>query len=136
MAEIGDISGPLNLLFKTVRKSNDKEYSDRHVAKFVRDYTGGRTTGAHIGLIRKGAEPRISVVIALAAFFGVDVDFFKKAQEEALSAASDAAEHRDDQARVILMRMSALAPEQKQYLLDTINMLTRPPGDDRPSEDR
>lgn len=136
MAEIGDISGPLNLLFQTVRNANGKEYSDRHVAKFVREYTGGRTTGAHIGLIRKGAEPRISVVIALAAFFGVDVDFFRKAQEEALSAASAAAEHRDDQARVVLMRVSELAPEQKQLLLDTIDMLTRPRGDDRPRESR
>lgn len=135
MAEIGDISGPLNLLFQTIRKPNGKEFSDRHVAKFVRDYTGGRTTGAYIGMLRKGSEPRISVVIALAAFFGVGVDFFKKAQEEALVAASEAADHRDDQARVILMRMSSLAPEQKQYLLDTIDMLTRPRGDETPSKD-
>lgn len=136
MASIGDISGPLKLLFETVRKPNGKQYSPREVAKFVRAYTGGTTTHVTIRNILAGADPRNSIVIALAEFFGVDVSFFTKAADEAAAEAQAAAERRDDQAPVILMRMNSLAPDEKQHVIDTINMLARAPRRARPESDR
>lgn len=133
--KIGDISGPVNLLFETVRKPNGKQYSDRAVAKFVREYAGTTTTGAHIGQIRRGADARFSVVCGIAAHFGVGLGFFDKALEDATAAAAQAADRHDDRTPVILARMNTLSPQERQHVLDTINMLRRAPRDGRPDPD-
>lgn len=72
----GSLASKIDLVFRTVRHPDGREYSLREVAEGVERQSGGRVTVTHAYLsqLRRGVRdnPTLQQLEALAGFFGVD----------------------------------------------------------------
>ncbi|MDI1463491.1 helix-turn-helix domain-containing protein [Catellatospora sp. KI3] len=135
----------LNHLFETVHGPDRRPYSNRQVAEAVNSRaaaTDGPTIDhSYLSKLRAGgrAKPSFDVVEALAAFFGVKVDYFGDDETTARIDAQLAllAAMRDAGVRDLALRAAGLSPQGLDTVTALLDQVRRyeglAPADDGPT---
>lgn len=76
--QVPTIADLINDLFRTHRKSNNKEFSTYEVAQAIREQGYTQTTASHIAKLRRGevANPTRELLLGLCIFFEVSPTYF------------------------------------------------------------
>lgn len=121
------ISAKIDHLFRTVRRSDGREYTYDEVEKG----TDGRVSRSYVWKLRHGRNrnPSLDVVESLAEFFRVPPSYFFADGEGDEGAADEAATIasllRDEWSRALLERSRCLSPSARVALMDMLEHLRR-----------
>jgi len=127
------VSGKIDHLFHTVRRSDGREYTYDDVEQG----TDGRVSRSYVWKLRHGrnSNPSLDVIEALAMFFRVDPEYFFNPKDEnddrALEMAEVAALLQDPGVRAVAERARGLSPtsiEAVNNLIDNLHAIEKPRG--------
>lgn len=116
----------LRHLIETVHPPDRGPYSYREIARGVTDRGVSMTsTTVHQLAIGHRVDPKMRHVQGLAAFFGVPVDYFydPEVQERVDAQLESVKVWRDEEARALALRASALGPQGKRTLSALLDAL-------------
>jgi transcriptional regulator with XRE-family HTH domain len=139
----GSLSDRLEYLFRTVRESGRREYSNEEVATAITRDQGVSISASYIWYLRTGQRdnPTYRHLSALAAFFGVPpAYFFDDATSQQVEAELALLRSmRDSNVRDIALRADGLSPESLGTIRDIIDRVRKleglPPRSDGTTDD-
>ncbi|MGJ7905311.1 helix-turn-helix domain-containing protein [Actinopolyspora sp. H202] len=121
----------LNRLFSSVKREDGTSYGKPEVAEFI-----GVSRGYLYDLLKGKNEPSHSVVVKLAEFFGVELEYFADTERgRDLNQQHDLlAKLGEQNVRQIATRASQLSTDQLRSVMDFIDFQAGRPGEDHSSE--
>ncbi|WP_017975794.1 helix-turn-helix domain-containing protein [Actinopolyspora halophila] len=127
----GTFATRLSRLFSSVKRDDGTSYGKPEVAEFI-----GVSRGYLYDLLKGKNEPSHSVVVKLAEFFGVELEYFADTERgRDLNQQYDLlAKLGEQNARHIAARASQLSPEQLRSVMEFIDFQAGRSSKDHPSE--
>lgn len=124
MVDPPSFADKLDRLFRVRLQENGREHTHGQLARFISQCTGDRHSTTFISQMRGGraANPRRSVINAIAEFFQVDPSYFFSSPPQG--------DEDDVRAASALLRLSELSSDQRAAVISLIDsMATRPSAD-------